>query len=506
MNTWDYRQIRKTAWNTAFHKSKKSWILIAIVCFLFAFIGTSNAFQTYIINALDSLIGNSDAMLPRNIDFLKEYAVTTKLVRDIPFITSDLVLGIIDGLSKYVTWVIRLFAINMAYFKRNPGEIIFNMIVAAIVTAIVRFFIQNVIVIGKNRYVMENRFQKEVPLRRITAPFHKKNILNMMWVMFRYQLIILIWSLTVIGGVYKYYQYGMIPYILAENPSVKWKVAKALSRQMTDGYKMKIFITKLSYIYMWLLKLIPIIGLFTSAVLEAQLDAEIYFSLRNRVPEGCEQFTEPTFGTLPYVDARPDKSPKYILKNINLEMPRHRKNFKLGYSITDVVFMFFAFCFIGWIWEVGLYLVNEHTFVNRGTMYGPWIPIYGCGGVAIVLLLNRFKAHKGKLFIIAMAVCAVLEYASSFILDFIFNASYWDYHDMFMNLNGRICISGLLAFGIGGLFGVYIAAPTISRFADILSKKQRYALCTVLCSAFIADFICCVIFGFNSGSGVGGSY
>ena len=44
----------------------------------------------------------------------------------------------------------------------------------------------------------------------------------------------------------------------------------------------------------------------------------------------------------------------------------------------------------GWLWEVALHLVFNGELVKRGTMLGPWLPIYGAGGVLAVLLLRRF--------------------------------------------------------------------------------------------------------------------
>ena len=105
----------------------------------------------------------------------------------------------------------------------------------------------------------------------------------------------------------------------------------------------------------------------------------------------------------------------------------------------------------------------------------------------------------------AVVLCAALEYLSSFLLDFLFNSSYWDYKTMFMNVNGRICLAGLLAFGIGGLFGVYVAAPGIARLAERFSQKAQRIAAVVLIALFVTDMICCFIFGFNSGSGVGGA-
>lgn len=99
---------------------------------------------------------------------------------------------------------------------------------------------------------------------------------------------------------------------------------------------------------------------------------------------------------------------------------------------------FFIFCFIGWVWEVSLHLVKDQVFVNRGVMYGPWLPIYGAGGVFIIALLNKLKHHKLKLFISTMVLCGILEYFTSFVMEFFSNKSYWDYHNMQLNLNGSV--------------------------------------------------------------------
>ena len=150
-------------------------------------------------------------------------------------------------------------------------------------------------------------------------------------------------------------------------------------------------------------------------------------------------------------------------------------------------------------------MFRDHEIVNRGTMYGPWIPIYGVGGTAMVLLLDRFKENKLKLVALEVAVCAVLEYLSSFILDIMFNSSYWDYKDMALNLNGRICFAGLTAFAIGGTAAIYFVAPALANIVDKQSKNKRIVMISILCGAFAVDIVCCLIFGFNSGAGVGGS-
>ena len=499
---WNYRQIRKRSWDTTFKKGRKSWLMLIAVAFLFAFIGASNGSQTTFIDTIDEYIGASDPLLPGNVDILKEYIVETPIVKNVPFISSDLALAIIDSISKGATWILKLLAVNLAYFQRNKGEVITVLVIGALIAAVLKFFILNVALVGRNRYVMENRFTKDVKMRRVFAPFHKDTLWNTVKVMFMYKLSVSLWSLTIFGGFYKFYQYAAVQYLVAENPAITWKEARTLSKQMTDGYKWKMFLTQLSYWYIWLLKAIPLAGLLVAVPLEMQLNTELYFVIRNNPEIHADLLIEPAFSGKPYVEASAE--PSYILQDFSITLPAVRDK-ESRYGVTDFIFMFFVFCFIGWLWECGLHIFRDHELVNRGTTYGPWIPIYGVGGTAMVFLLDRFKENKLKLVTLEVAVCAVLEYLSSFILDIMFNSSYWDYKTEFLNLNGRICFAGLTAFAIGGMAAIYLVAPALADFAHKHSKKWQVTASALLCTAFAADIVCCLIFGFNSGAGVGGS-
>lgn len=503
---WDYKKIRKNSWNTAFCKGLKPTFMLFIVGFLLSFINMAYSSQTTFIDTIDRYIWANDALLPDNIAILKEYIVGTPIVKKFPFITSDLALALIDGLSESAAWVIKLFAVNLAYFRRNPGEVIANMLIAVAVAAVVKFFLQHVFVIGRNRFVMENRFAKEVSFRRLLAPFHIRTLWNVVKVMFCYNLTITLWSLTIIGGIYKRYQYYFVPYILAENPAIPWGEAKKLSRAMTKGRKWKIFLTQLSCWYIWLLELVPFLGLLFAVPFSMQLDAELYFTVRSDFSGDCCLLNEPVFSGPAYTeraDVGNGGKPEYVLADLSLNRPKRQGKLS-DYSLTDFIFMFFAFCLIGWLWECGQHIILYHELVNRGTMYGPWIPIYGVGGTVMVFLLDRFKRNKAKVFGLGVVLCAVLEYITSFILDFMFNSTYWDYKSEFMNLNGRICFSGLIAFGIGGMAAIYFVAPAIGNYVERFSRRSRVAVCVILCAAFLVDFIYCVAFGFNSGAGVGG--
>ena len=499
---WNYKQIRKRSWDTTFKKGRKSWLTLVMAAFLFAFIGVSNGSQTTFIDAIDECIWANNPLLPGNVDILKEYIAQAPIVKKMPFITSDLAVAVIDSASRGATWILRLLAANLAYFQRNKGEVVAILLIGAVIDIVVNFFILNVMVVGRNRFVMENRFSKEISMKRIVAPFHKDTIWNTVKVMFLYKVIMLFWWFTIIGGIYKSYQYSAVPYLLAENPNITWKEAKNLSKRMTNGYKWKMFLTGLPFMHIWCLKIIPLAGLLVSVPLEMTLDAEVYFTLRNNADTRNPLLTETAFFAPPYIETAGE--PEYVLKDLSFTRS-NVLNKKNRYSITNLIILFFLFSLLGWLWECGLHIFRDHELVNRGTLYGPWIPIYGVGGTTIVFLLDRFKANKIKLIAMEIAVCAVLEYLTSFILDFMFNSSYWDYKTEILNVNGRICFAGLTAFAIGGMAAIYLIAPMIASVTGKYSKKRQLLISGLLCMAFVADILCCLIFGFNTGAGVGGT-
>lgn len=504
------KEIRKNTFNIAFKKGLKVWFLLVSVCFIYSFVGVSDPEQTSFINISDSFLKLDTTYTPDNVQVINDYIVHTGILEKIPLIPSGFMTNILNGLFKSYSWFINLLAANFAYFQRNPGEVFASLIIVAFVSLLIRIFIQNAFIIGKARYTMENRFEKEVSIKRIFAPFHKEYIINIIWVQLRYYISLTLWLPTIIGYIYKLYQYSMIKYLLAENPKITWKDAKKMSIQMTKGYKWQMFKIELSCFYIYLLKLIPVVGLLVSLPYEETLYTEFYFKLRENYKKNKDIFIEDAFNDKIYPESKKKNyllgdvvlSPKEIRKNIETDI----KRLKGSYNIYDYIFFFFVFSIIGYIWEVGLHFAKHFEFVNRGTMYGPWLPIYGCGGVLIILLLDRFKTKKFKLFFSAVGLCAVLEYISSWFLEFFYNSSYWDYKQMFMNVNGRICFVGLLAFGLGGLAGVYLVAPRLSLFLDKLGKNKTKLLCITLVSLFIIDLICILIFGLNTGSGVGNTF
>ena len=115
------------------------------------------------------------------------------------------------------------------------------------------------------------------------------------------------------------------------------------------------------------------------------------------------------------------------------------------YSVWSLIMMFFVFSFIGWLWEVSLHLVEDGAFVNRGVLHGPWLPIYGSGGVLILILLQKLRARP------------VAEFAGIVIL----------------------C----------GMAFAYVLAPLLDNLIRRLQMKLLIPVCLLLLCAYAADTV-----------------
>lgn len=95
----------------------------------------------------------------------------------------------------------------------------------------------------------------------------------------------LLWLfLFIVPGVVKAYEYSMIPYLLAENPNLSASEAFSLSKQMTTGQKMDLFVLDLSFIGWGFLGLICCgIGLLFVQPYPEATKAEVYLILKQQV-------------------------------------------------------------------------------------------------------------------------------------------------------------------------------------------------------------------------------
>lgn len=159
----------------------------------------------------------------------------------------------------------------------------------------------------------------------------------------------------------------------------------------------------------------------------------------------------------------------------------------IGFCFFYYIWLFSFLSFLGWLWEVCLYLATTGQFVNRGILTGPWLPIYGAGGLFLYFLLYRFKKHPVLIFLLAAMICCTLEYFCSWFLERLWGIRWWDYSHYFANLNGRICLAGAVAFSLGALLGIYLFIPWFEKIYEKIPPCIRKTVGVILLLLFVAD-------------------
>ena len=151
--------------------------------------------------------------------------------------------------------------------------------------------------------------------------------------------------------------------------------------------------------------------------------------------------------------------------------------------------LFLIYSFIGWLIEVIGKLIEKHKFINRGFLVGPICPIYGHGCLLMILTLSRYKDNPLTLFIYAIFICSLLEYFTSFFMEKIFKARWWDYTNRKFNINGRVCLQNLVIFGILGTFIVFVANPFLIKYINMIPITTLHIILGIFSFIFLLDTI-----------------
>lgn len=162
-------------------------------------------------------------------------------------------------------------------------------------------------------------------------------------------------------------------------------------------------------------------------------------------------------------------------------------------KFQNLLVYYFICSIIGWILETIYGYMEFGRFVDRGFLYGPMCPIYGCGAVLIALIAEFVKKKKVNIvfkFVIIMILFTLLEYFTSLTLELIFQARWWDYSDKFLNLDGRICLSFSLLFGIMGIiFMKFLYEPSKKMINKIRDKMSTNIIWILILFGVIASSV-----------------
>ncbi|WP_240068659.1 putative ABC transporter permease [Enterococcus faecalis] len=151
-------------------------------------------------------------------------------------------------------------------------------------------------------------------------------------------------------------------------------------------------------------------------------------------------------------------------------------------KMSQVILLFFIYSFIGWLWETVYCSLKAKKFVYRGFLVGPYCPIYGFGVLSVLYFVEPFENNLLVLYVGSAVLVTILEYITSYGLEKLFHASWWDYHDVPFNLNGRVALPVSLFWGLGCVLIVKVIQPEIAKVVSFLQATfgNYLALCIVI--------------------------
>lgn len=160
----------------------------------------------------------------------------------------------------------------------------------------------------------------------------------------------------------------------------------------------------------------------------------------------------------------------------------------LDFNFYNLVYFFTFYSFLGWCIEVAYYYKNEHRFVNRGFLKGPFCPIYGYSIVTIVIFLDKYKSNVFILFLLGFLFTSLFEYVTGFLLEKTFKAKWWDYSDDPFNIQGRVCLPYSLLWATGEVLIVDVVHPIVNAFVDRIPSFSGMILFYMIIIYFLLDF------------------
>lgn len=161
--------------------------------------------------------------------------------------------------------------------------------------------------------------------------------------------------------------------------------------------------------------------------------------------------------------------------------------------ISKYFVYFVIYSCMGWIYESIFCTIKNGYWENRGFLYGPVCPIYGVGAALMTFIDDVNRVGGGQeflwwqIFFVAFFGSIVLEYVTSYVLEKLFHAYWWDYSNIPFNIHGRVCLPASMGFGVAGLVVIYGVAPFVRRMTGWISPLWMEVVSLLFMAMVAAD-------------------
>ncbi|KRM10567.1 putative ABC transporter permease [Paucilactobacillus suebicus] len=152
------------------------------------------------------------------------------------------------------------------------------------------------------------------------------------------------------------------------------------------------------------------------------------------------------------------------------------------------VLYFFAYSVVGWLWESSYVSVRKRKWTNSGFLIGPVVPVYGFSMMAVLAVVEPFEKNIAMLFVMSAILITMIEYVTSWLMEKLFHARWWDYSKIPLNLNGRVALPISLFWGFGVVIIIKFIHPVISKIVVHFSTNYGIFAGILLIAIIMFDF------------------
>lgn len=156
-------------------------------------------------------------------------------------------------------------------------------------------------------------------------------------------------------------------------------------------------------------------------------------------------------------------------------------------TFYSMLYLFFVYSFLGWLGEVVTTAVRKRRYQDRGVLNGPLCILYGIGAIVITFALRDLHERWFFLFIFSAVYATVIEWVAGHVLERFTNTRWWDYSDHRFHLDGYICLSASLLWGLLGVVVLRWGNPLLLAFYHLIPVGVRVAVLWVLLVLLLID-------------------
>ena len=157
--------------------------------------------------------------------------------------------------------------------------------------------------------------------------------------------------------------------------------------------------------------------------------------------------------------------------------------------MLECIYFFIIGAFVGWMLECVFKYVSGHMNNTPGILNTPFCILYGVGTAVLSLVINRITNNFVLLFLLSMLVLTIMEYVTFIILKKIYGVQLWDYSNMTLRLDEKVCLEFSLIWGILGAVYIKFLLPLLTKFLAVYKGAALTAVIYLLFGVIFVDFV-----------------